>query len=129
MIRPNVDPVGGDFLKTRLPSDAFDIAIMNPPYGFVGKGKARQAADRMHVQHALRMAPEVVVLARANFLWGQERYQQRLQDLGAVLVKPCSGDLRSLGARRKERRDSKRRSRDSNENCQKCDGVRVPFRA
>ncbi len=75
MIRPNVDPVGGDFLKTRLPSDTFDIAVMNPPYGYVGRGKQRQAADRLHVQHALRMAPDVICLVRANFLWGQERYR------------------------------------------------------
>lgn len=75
MLRLNVDQVGGDFLKTRLPSDAFDVVVMNPPYGYVGSGAGRKAADRVHVQHALRMAPNVIVLARANFLWGQERYQ------------------------------------------------------
>lgn len=75
MLRPNVDQVGGDFLDTKLPSDAFDMVIMNPPYGFIGSGAGRKAADRVHVQHALRMAPHVIVLARANFLWGQERYQ------------------------------------------------------
>lgn len=64
-----------DFLKYRAARDAFDVAIMNPPYGWVGSGKTRAAADRLHVQHALRMSPRVVVLARANFLWGAERYQ------------------------------------------------------
>jgi len=70
----------GDFLAWRTaPSDCYDLAVMNPPYGYVGKGKARQAADRLHVQHALRMAPEVICLVRANFLWGQERYSHILR--------------------------------------------------
>lgn len=64
-----------DFLQYRAASDAFDIAIMNPPYGYVGTGKQRQAADRLHVQHALRMTPDVIALVRANFLWGTERFQ------------------------------------------------------
>lgn len=75
MNHPGLTPCTGDFLQHRAPSDAFDIAIMNPPYGYVGRGKQRQAADRLHVQHALRMAPDVICLVRANFLWGQERYR------------------------------------------------------
>ena len=67
--------VAADFLKHREPQDAYDIAIMNPPYGYVGAGKQRNAADRLHVQHALRMAPEVVCLVRANFLLGAERHR------------------------------------------------------
>lgn len=69
----------GDFLQHQASSDAYDIAIMNPPYGFTGSGKVRQAADRLHVQHALRMCPEVICLVRANFLWGQERYNHVLR--------------------------------------------------
>ncbi len=64
-----------DFLKMRTAEDAYDVAIMNPPYGYVGAGKQRNAADRLHVQHALRMAPEVVCLVRANFLLGAERHR------------------------------------------------------
>lgn len=70
---------GEDFLQHQASSDAYDLAVMNPPYGYVGSGKVRQAADRLHVQHALRMCPEVIVLVRANFLWGQERYNHVLR--------------------------------------------------
>ena len=88
-----IEFVGGDFLKWRAPRDAFGLVIMNPPYGFVGSGRSRQAADRLHVQHALRMAPRVVVLARANFLWGQERYQHifrwsRLTRMAVLVHRP-----------------------------------------
>jgi predicted RNA methylase len=69
----------GDFRELKRPSNAFDVAIMNPPYGYVGSGKLRKAADRLHVQHALRMAPDVFCLVRANFLWGQERYEHVLR--------------------------------------------------
>ncbi len=83
----------GDFLKRRAPSDAYDKAVMNPPYGYVGRGKARQAADRLHVQHALRMAPDVIVHARANFLFGSERYQHifrfaRLVKMAVLVHRP-----------------------------------------
>lgn len=71
--------VVADFLQHRAPSDAFDLAVMNPPYGYVGSGKVRQAADRLHVQHALRMCPKVICLVRANFLWGSERYNHILR--------------------------------------------------
>jgi predicted RNA methylase len=70
----DLELIQSDFLELRRPSDAFDLAVMNPPYGYVGKGKLRRAADRLHVQHALRMAPEVICLVRANFLAGTERY-------------------------------------------------------
>lgn len=70
-----VSQLRGDFLKHHAPSDAYDKVVMNPPFGYIGRGKARQAADRLHVQHALRMAPDVIVHARANFLFGLERYQ------------------------------------------------------
>lgn len=72
--RPRVERITQDFLRYRTSADAFDVALMNPPYGFVGSGKTRKAADRLHVQHALRFSRRVVVLARANFLWGVERY-------------------------------------------------------
>lgn len=83
----------GDFLKYRAPSDAFDLAIMNSPYGWVGAGKMRAAADRLHVQHALRMSPDVVALVRANFLFGRERYRHvfryaRLVRLAILVNRP-----------------------------------------
>lgn len=64
-----------DFLAYRAPSDAFDLAVMNSAYGTVGRGKMAAAADRLHVQHALRMCPDVVAIVRANFLHGRERYR------------------------------------------------------
>ena len=78
-LRQDTTIVWRDFLKYPASSDAYDIAVMNPPYGYVGSGKVRQAADRLHVQHALRMCPEVICLVRANFLWGQERYNHVLR--------------------------------------------------
>lgn len=75
LARPALERVEGDFLRYRAPSDAFDLAIMNPPYGWQGSGKARKAQDRLHVQHALRMAPDVIALVRANFLWGKDRFR------------------------------------------------------
>jgi predicted RNA methylase len=82
-----------DFLKHREKSDAYEVAVMNPPYGYVGSGKTRKAADRLHVQHALKMCPRVVVLARANFLWGNERYQHvmrfaRLTRMAVLVHRP-----------------------------------------
>ncbi len=88
-----VEPVGADFLRWRGARNAFDLVIMNPPYGWVGNGRARKAADRLHVQHALRIAPRVIVLARANFLWGQERYDHvmrfaRLTRMAVLVHRP-----------------------------------------
>lgn len=78
-----LDPVC-DFLQYRAASDAYDMAIMNPPYGYVGSGKMRQAADRLHVQHALRMCPEVICHVRANFLWGTERWNHVMRFVEVV---------------------------------------------
>ncbi len=90
----NIELVGGDFLAERLPSDAFDVVVMNPPYGYVGSGKYRKAADRLHVQHALRMAPDVFCLVRANFMWGQERYENvfrfaKVVKMGVLVHRPA----------------------------------------
>lgn len=66
----------GDSLIER---GTYDVAIMNPPYGYVIHEGNRVAADRLHVQHALRHAKDVYCLVRANFLWGQDRYNHILR--------------------------------------------------
>jgi len=64
--RPGLEVRQEDFLKHRPSRDTYDLAIMNPPYG--------DGADGKHVAHALQLAPRVIALVRANFLWGLARY-------------------------------------------------------
>ena len=67
-LHPVIEVIEADFLKLRPARDAFDVAVMNPPY--------EDGADGRHVAHALRFAGRVVVLARTNFEYGTERFSQ-----------------------------------------------------
>lgn len=66
--RPALEVVHSDFLKFERGPNAFDLAVMNPPYG--------NGADGRHVAHALAMAKRVSCLVRTNFLHGKNRYRE-----------------------------------------------------
>lgn len=63
---PSMEVIQADFLKVTPARDAYDVAIMNPPY--------EEGADGQHVAHALRFASRVIVLVRANFEFGTKRF-------------------------------------------------------
>lgn len=66
--RPALEVVEGDFLQFERGPGAFDVAVMNPPYG--------KGADGRHVAHALSMAKRVSCLVRANFMHGKNRHRE-----------------------------------------------------
>lgn len=63
---PTLELVGQDFLSYKPKRDAFDVAVMNPPYA--------DQADGQHVAHALRCAQRVVCLVRTNFEYSVGRF-------------------------------------------------------
>lgn len=65
---PSLTVEHADFLRREANRDAYDVAVMNPPYG--------EGRDGDHVAHALRSAKRVVALVRANFEFGIGRYHQ-----------------------------------------------------
>lgn len=65
---PAYEVVERDFLGYRPIREAFDVAVMNSPYG--------KNADGEHAAHALRLANRVVCLTRVNFEFGQSRFNQ-----------------------------------------------------
>ena len=83
----------GDFLRYEGWGE-HDLVIMNPPYADDGRGEAR---DRLHVARAVRMAPRVVALVRANFVFGKKRFHDifrwsRLTRLAILTRRPnCPG--------------------------------------
>ena len=92
--------IEGDFRRHRVPRKAYDIAIMNPPYG--------DGQDGAHVAKAARICPRVVALVRANFVWGSDRYYDvfrwcRLTRVAVLVKRPnyldVNGELHGLGAR------------------------------
>ncbi|CAB4154548.1 COG2263 Predicted RNA methylase [uncultured Caudovirales phage] len=63
---PTIEIHQANFLQVKAKRDAFDVAIMNPPY--------EDQADGKHIAHALRFAERVIALVRANFEFGVDRY-------------------------------------------------------
>ena len=59
--------VGSNFLmfKSELP---YDLIVMNPPY--------TGGSDSIHVEHALKLADEVIALTRINIFASKERYSK-----------------------------------------------------
>lgn len=68
--------IGDNFTKLEFPADAFDVAIMNPPYE---RGQWAQ-----HVLHALRFAPRVIAIGPSAGMHGVSNYDALWRSNGVL---------------------------------------------